>query len=925
MPTDITTLAIEVQSRNANSNLLNFNKNLQNSDSLAKEVAKSLGIAFGAASVISYMKMATAQSIAFNRELYNIKSIARELNLDKVRNQLIGLDSRLGYAADNAGAFYFAYSAGVRGSEKELVNFTGEVGKLSQAIVSGQIPTMDAVTSVMNAYGLKASEVTEVTDMFFQVVKQGKTTGSALANSIGAISGVSANAGISINDLGNAIAVLTTTMPTERAITSLSAMITAFIKPTDAAKEAAQKYGIELSAAALKAKGLSGILAEMNQKVGTNTEAIAEIVPSIEGMRAAVALAGGQYKMFADNIEIFANKGGSAAQAFTAQANNLDKQITSIPVTLNKINNEVGETVKSVLTLNGVLTPAIAAFNSMDTETIKLVANITAVVGGIVLLKGAMATINTISSIRQKLIQKNIQQVKDQTALDVQSEEVKRVEIEKINLAEQKSLAMKEAFSKRKIMLDKLEIASLKSKALAEAKTSFSIAKGNEMQRYQRFIQTGEGVYSPNNSYIVAQKQLEIAKKEFASAQKEASEAVKSFNEAKTEAKKLFVPASSTTSPNTAVFPSQMGKSSGNLIQNLKKINSSFVETGSILQRSPLLRMGKTFASQITSLTAWKNGLSGVASALTGGMTGLAGFANALGGIGLAVTTAVSMFKLGGDLRQQFDVWMGWEEGADGAQRRGDEAYAQTQKIIRERQKKQEKSQQDKMKADLNAIQQNEAMNRRIIAAQQFEYEQKTVSERLQQAKSNERIYAYRTSLLKDEVEREKMDAKRLQWSREVLALEKEINRQREMESQKQMRLGQTAYDWSLKLAEGDPGRQMQIMQGRYQELYSAFLKEGDFSKRMELAGGLIDVASQMDQANKTTKSYISGVVSSVDAFQKNSIEAARMESKIYERNPIEEQTKKLDAAIKSVSEKLGLKLDNIDRSTRNAAQIKIV
>ena len=114
-------------------------------------------------------------------------------------------------------------------------------------------------------------------------------------------------------------------------------------------------------------------------------------------------------------------------------------------------------------------------------------------------------------------------------------------------------------------------------------------------------------------------------------------------------------------------------------------------------------------------------------------------------------------------------------------------------------------------------------------------------------------------------------------------------------------------------------------MQGRYQELYSAFLKEGDFSKRMDLAGGLIDVASQMDQANKTTKSYISGVVSSVDAFQKNSIEAARMESKVYERNPIEEQTKKLDAAIKSVSEKLGLKLDSIDRSTRNAAQIKIV
>lgn len=141
MPTDITTLAIEIQSRNANSDLLKFNKNLENSDSFAKEVAKSLGIAFGAASVIAYMKRATAQSIAFNRELYNIKSIAGELNLDKIRNQLVSLDSRLGYASDNAGAFYFAYSAGVRGSEKELVNFTGKVGKLSQAICSASVPS----------------------------------------------------------------------------------------------------------------------------------------------------------------------------------------------------------------------------------------------------------------------------------------------------------------------------------------------------------------------------------------------------------------------------------------------------------------------------------------------------------------------------------------------------------------------------------------------------------------------------------------------------------------------------------------------------------------------------------------------------------------------------------------------------------------
>ena len=214
---------------------------------------------------------------------------------------------------------------------------------------------------------------------------------------------MAANAGVSLDELGAAAATLTTTMPTERAITSLSALITAFIKPTDEATKVAQKYGIELNAAALKSKGLSGVMAELNSKVGTNTEAIAQIVPSIEGMRAAVALAGGQYKMFADNMEIFEDKAGSSAEAFAAQAQNLDKQIASLPDTFNKISIQVGESAKNILTLNGTLTPLLASFNNMDKSTQKLIADLTLLAGGYVTVKGAVAAINTIKTIQLAL------------------------------------------------------------------------------------------------------------------------------------------------------------------------------------------------------------------------------------------------------------------------------------------------------------------------------------------------------------------------------------------------------------------------------------------------------------------------------------------------------------------------------------------
>ena len=618
---DIVTLAIECKSRNAESSLNAFNQKLNQSSTLAGEVMKNLGLAFGSASVIAYMKRAAAASMAFNRELYNIKSIASELDLSKVRSELLSLDSRLGSAADNAGALYFAYSSGVRGTEKELVKFTGEVGKLSQAIVADQIPTMDAVTSIMNAYGKTASDVTEISDMFFQVVKQGKTTGSSFANTIGSVAGVAANAGVSLNELGAAAATLTTTMPTERAITSLSALITAFIKPTDEATKVAQKYGIELNAAALKSKGLSGVMAELNSKVGTNTEAIAQIVPSIEGMRAAVALAGGQYKMFADNMEIFEDKAGSSAQAFAAQAQNLDKQIASLPDTFNKISIQVGESAKNILTLNGALTPLLASFNNMDKGTQKLIADLTLLAGGYVTVKGAVAAINTIKTIQLALQAK----ATAATAADTVATGANTTALNAQNVALAQQIAL---INQRTAALARgrnIPVANATLSDLANART-------NEEYAQTRFNQHQANRYRQ----LEATHQMQLYDK------LSRGGTMMGTSQRDSGLKQAF---------------SGLGKTTGNVVRNTKQLNKSLVDitrTKAVGFFKDTTRFAKdigsntaTLGKHIVSLNSWGNGLKSVTGLLTGGATGLAGFASALGNIGLAVAVAQASYQAG--------------------------------------------------------------------------------------------------------------------------------------------------------------------------------------------------------------------------------------------------------------------------------------
>lgn len=618
---DIVTLAIECKSRNAESSLNAFNQKLNQSSTLAGEVMKNLGLAFGSASVIAYMKRAAAASMAFNRELYNIKSIASELDLSKVRSELLSLDSRLGSAADNAGALYFAYSSGVRGTEKELVKFTGEVGKLSQAIVADQIPTMDAVTSIMNAYGKTASDVTEISDMFFQVVKQGKTTGSSFANTIGSVAGVAANAGVSLNELGAAAATLTTTMPTERAITSLSALITAFIKPTDEATKVAQKYGIELNAAALKSKGLSGVMAELNSKVGTNTEAIAQIVPSIEGMRAAVALAGGQYKMFADNMEIFEDKAGSSAEAFAAQAQNLDKQIASLPDTFNKISIQVGESAKNILTLNGTLTPLLASFNNMDESTQKLIADLTLLAGGYVTVKGAVAAINTIKTIQLALQAK----ATAATAADTVATGANTTALNAQNVALAQQIAL---INQRTAALARgrnIPVADATLSDLANART-------NEEYARTRFNQHQANRYRQ----LEATHQMQLYDK------LSRGGTMMGTSQRDSGLKQAF---------------SGLGKTTGNVVRNTKQLNKSLVDitrTKAVGFFKDTTRFAKdigsntaTLGKHIVSLNSWGNGLKSVTGLLTGGATGLAGFASALGNIGLAVAVAQASYQAG--------------------------------------------------------------------------------------------------------------------------------------------------------------------------------------------------------------------------------------------------------------------------------------
>ena len=337
--------------------------------------------------------------LALGEELAYIKSIAPTLETKKLQDELMNLSSEFGDAAKNAKALYYAYSAGIRGSEESFVHFTQVASKTSQVIRSELVPTIDAMTAAMNAYGLTAADANVVSNTFFKIVKYGKASGEQLANSFGQVSPTAKTLGVSLDELGAAIASITKIQPTRVAITGLNNMLSKIMKPTRESASAIAKLGVDLSYSAVHTKGFVNVLKEVHDALGGNLEAIRNIFPDIRGQRAAMHLLGAGWQDFLNQVNNFTNGKDEINEAFNELNDTIERQLVLIPTTIQRIREEMGRIVTQTLTLNGAIAPLIKNFNSMTEGTRKFVAGSTLLITVLASLKAAFLTYHTLQAL----------------------------------------------------------------------------------------------------------------------------------------------------------------------------------------------------------------------------------------------------------------------------------------------------------------------------------------------------------------------------------------------------------------------------------------------------------------------------------------------------------------------------------------------
>ena len=245
----------------------------------------------------------------------------------------------------------------------------------------------DAITTILNAYQLAASEAADVSDLLFAIVRRGKLTFADLAPSIGRVAASAALAGLPMEELGAAIATITRAgIPTRIAVTSLNSVIKNFMAPTEDAQAAARKLGIVLSTATLRAKGLTGVLVML---AGLQPDLVARIFPNVRALRAMAAILQGATG-YAYDYQIMLNRTGMAMEAFEKRTTTLTYAFERLKQAGLALVRAIGTALIPELTdLANVATAISKALHALGPSTAKTLSWIAAITPVVAMLGGA--------------------------------------------------------------------------------------------------------------------------------------------------------------------------------------------------------------------------------------------------------------------------------------------------------------------------------------------------------------------------------------------------------------------------------------------------------------------------------------------------------------------------------------------------------
>ena len=347
--------SLEKEAAKSNAAISSFGEKMK--DTGGKLTAAGKTIMPISAAVAGIGTAAAVSAVNFEDAMAKVSTIAdtTEIPLDELRSQILSLSSQTGISANEiADNVYNAISAGQKTGD--AVNFVTNSTKLAKAGFADAGAALDVLTTILNAYGMEASEVTNVSDMLIQTQNLGKTTVAELSSSMGKVIPTANAYHVQLNQLCAGYAKMTANgVSTAESTTYMNSMLNELGKSgtrvSDILKERTGKSFADLMESGAS---LADVLSVLKESADEQNLSFGDLWSSAEAGKAGLILLGDSAEDFNSTLAKMRESTGATETAFEKLQTNS-----------SKINKAVNAVKNTFIVLGGVIldtfSPAIEA------------------------------------------------------------------------------------------------------------------------------------------------------------------------------------------------------------------------------------------------------------------------------------------------------------------------------------------------------------------------------------------------------------------------------------------------------------------------------------------------------------------------------------------------------------------------------------
>lgn len=315
---------------------------------------ESVGKKFSAISATTGAVLGGATILAsnFQDSMAKVNTIAdtSQVSLGDLSAQILDLSNKTGIGADEiANATYDAISAGQ--NTADAVNFVSNATSLARAGFADTGASIDLLTTILNAYGMEASEVSRVSDILINTQNRGKTTVAELSSSMGKIIPTANSMNVSLEQISAGYSIMTAKgIATAETTTYMNSMLNELGKSgtdvSDALKEKTGKSFQELMADGNSLGDVLQILADYASEAGVGFN---DLWGSSEAGKAGITLLSDGVGEFNDEVKSMSDAVGATSDAL----GKLETPSQKAKVAITQVKNsgiELGNVVLTAIT-----------------------------------------------------------------------------------------------------------------------------------------------------------------------------------------------------------------------------------------------------------------------------------------------------------------------------------------------------------------------------------------------------------------------------------------------------------------------------------------------------------------------------------------------------------------------------------------------